>query len=132
MKKSRFLCYIALIILLLNSLLLSGCGGKPNNISDEHYQYGKKAIEIIDSYLDYENNADEAYQQIESLVSRKDTLPQTEFEDKTHNADFGVEVGVFDADVYLLFLSINPSNEYLQKLIKARNRIAEEIGMTQR
>lgn len=132
MKKCRFLCHTVLIFFLSISFLLSGCGGKPSNISDEHYQYGKKAIEIIDSYLDYEIDADEAYQQMKNLSARKETLPQTEFGDKTHSADFGVEVGVSNADFYLLELRYNPSNEHLQKLIEARNRIADEIGMKQR
>lgn len=128
MKRRFALKSVLLILLAVFTTVVTSCGGKPSTISDEHYQYGKKAIEIIDSYLDYDIDADAAHQQLEKLTERKGTLPQTEFDDPTHSSGSTVEIYVDLAEYRMSKMYHNPSKADLNDLIEYRNNIADETG----
>lgn len=120
----------ALIVLILTlSVFLVSCN---NDISTEHFQYGKKAIEIIDGYLDYTIDVDEAYAQLKKLEERSSALPQTEFNDKTHASNYDVETYVTFACHELFYLQMNGNNENLKELVDDRNEIAKTIGAKRR
>ena len=124
------LALLVLAFILLGSLV--GCNSKPSNISEQHYSYGKKAIEIADKYIDYEINAEEAYKQIQELQSRSEELPETKVGDSDHGRNFGIEIEVSVLSSSLSRAKWNPSQDNFQSVVEARNKIAQYIGVSQR
>ena len=126
----RFISTILVGFLLFSTItFLSGCGGgKPNDVSDQHYQYALKAIEIADGYLDFDLTADEAYAEISELEERKEDLPDGKVGDKTYVKDFSIESNVSILSSALLRgyldLDINIYNDVLE----SRNTLAKAIG----
>lgn len=111
---------------------LAGCNSKPSNISEQHYSYGKKAIEIADKYIDYEINAEEAYKQIQELESRSEELPETKTGDSDHVYNFAIEIEVSSLSSRLLNAKWHPSQDNFQSIVEARNKIAQHVGVSQR
>jgi len=89
-RKSLFI-----VILILASLTLHACGQgkeqKPENISEAHYNYGLKALEIVDSYLDFDSTSEEAQEKMDALIKEQGNLPETEFKDANHLKNSNVE-----------------------------------------
>lgn len=131
----RFASKLLITFMLLSTItLLLGCNGgasgntKPDNVSDQHYMYALKAIEIADGYLDYEITATDAYLQISDLLDREDELPGSEFADDNYRVEsctwrLNWEIGkAMDA----------ASSEIYNKIVEYRNEIAELIGEKKR
>lgn len=137
LKRLALKILIAFLLLSITTLLL-GCNGgasgstKPDNVSDQHYRYALKAIEIADGYLDYELSAVEAYYQIESLVSREEELPDSEFGDPTHSKDSSVEFYTSFLRWEISDAKYDASSEIYNKIVEYRNEIAELIGEKKR
>lgn len=55
------------LLILMCCFLLVGCGGKPSGMSDEMYDSAIYVINVVDSYLDGQNTAEEAYTLISDL-----------------------------------------------------------------
>lgn len=130
----RFISTILVGFLLLSTItFLSGCGGgKPDDVSEQHYRYALNAISVADSYLDYYTSASEAYSQIDTLYNRKDELPKTQFGDKTHAKDFMIE-----SDVVILWSALgraeyNATSEIYDDILEYRNDLADIIGKDKR
>ena len=124
------LALLVLAFILLGSL--AGCNSRPNNISEQHYSYGKKAIEIADKYIDYEINAEEAYKQIQELQSRSEELPEIKIEDKNYVYNSAIEIEVSSLSSRLLSAKWHPSQDNFQSIVEARNKIAQHVGISQR
>lgn len=117
-----------LLLVIVFCMMLSSCNSVPNDVSSEHCSYARKAIEIVDEYLDYIITAEEAYKKISELRDREDTLPDTEFEDPTHCKDFSIEVKVSSIDYNFFTLKYHPSADEQSKLLENRNDLAGLIG----
>ena len=135
---TKWLFFISLafffIAIAIISLVLTGKTDTPNqtNISEQHRLYALKAIEIADGYLDYELSAVEAYYQIESLVSREEELPDSEFGDPTHSKDSSVEFYTSFLRWEISDAKYDASSEIYNKIVEYRNEIAELIGEKKR
>lgn len=130
----RFISTILVGFLLFSTItFLSGCGGgKPDDVSEQHYQYALNAIAIADSYLDYGISASEAYSRIDNLYNRKDELPKTQFGDKTHAKDFMIE-----SDIVILWSALGradyeTTSEIYDDIFECRNNLADIIGKEKR
>ena len=86
---------ILTILFVILLILLCGCESKPGDISEQHYNYGMKALEIADQYLDYKMTADEAASALNELLKREDELPEAEFGDKNHANNYHVEINTY-------------------------------------
>lgn len=69
-------------IFLLIALIFSLCacyGSKPDDIDQEFYEFGKKALDIADHYIDGNISADEADERLHNLYrSGEYSLPEIE------------------------------------------------------
>ncbi len=137
----KYISTISLSFLLLFTIIFfSACGeGKPKNISDQHYQYALKAIEIADDYLDYSCSASDAYDRLETLMEREEDLPQTEFDDLSHLKNSLVESSVvmlssslLSADYYTKEDKSNEASAAYNRVLEHRNKLAEDIGEDKR
>ena len=131
-SKAIIICSVVLVFALLLLLLLGGKNDKPKDISQQHYQYGLKAIEIADAYLDYDISAKEARSQLENLTSREDELPDTEWEDPTHLNGYQVEFYAFLMKTEFVQAMYSSSSDSYDDVVKCRNEIAEAIGKKKR
>ncbi len=137
----RHISTISLSFLLLFAIIFfSACGGgKPQNISEQHYRYALKAIEIADDYLDYSCSASSASEQMKDLYSREAELPKTEFEDPNHHKNYSVESYVYLMQSALsreaYYASIGEKNEYADTynlMLDYRNELSETVGEKKR
>lgn len=116
-----------LILAVLLCLIFSGCGGgRPKDLSDAHYQYGKRALEIVDDCLDFTIDLDTAYDKLEQLQELEDTLPPAGSTEGGNAANFSVEgdLVIISSKISLLRLGAGD----MQELLEVRNNLAEDIG----
>lgn len=123
--------YIVTICLLF-VVLLSGCSQekRPDNISESHYKYGLKALEIIDSYLDFDSTSKETKKLMAVLVSEKDNLPETEFEHPNHAKNFSVESKITILDYDLLKADLEEG--MYDVILSNRNKLAKLLNKKER
>ena len=133
-RHSKVIIIGSIVLALALLLILVSCGknDKPKDISEQHYQYGIKAIEIADAYLDYNISAKEARSQLNSLMSREDELPDTEWGDPTHLKDSGVEFYSSLMDSVFMRAIYSSSSDSYNYIFEYRNEIAEYIGEKKR
>ena len=126
----RFISTILVGFILFSTItFLSGCGGgKPNDVSDQHYQYALKAIEIADGYLDFDLTVDEAYAEISELEERKEELPDGKVGDKTHAKDFSIESNVSMLSSALVRGYLDLDTDIYDDVLERRNSLAKAIG----
>lgn len=81
----------AIIMLLCGTFLLSGCSGKPSGMSDEVYEIGSQALEIIEKYNDAEISEDDAQTRLSMLSDSIDDIKE-ENPDDLHAVTIGVDI----------------------------------------
>lgn len=111
----------------LITLSLFGCG-ESTPISEQHYSYGKKAVEIVDQYLDYKISAAEVSSSLSELQKREDELPEHEYGDDDHANNYHVEINTFLVSRKIENQKYSPSSESYTDILELRNKIAEAIG----
>ena len=119
-----------IILALVACLFFLSVGCTPTDISSQHLNYGRKAIEIVDQYLDYEISISEAYSEIEALKARSDGLPD---DDSTAVKDLGTETYVLFVSIDLMNIYFDGSSSELEKsLLENRNKLAGYVGVGKR
>lgn len=133
-KHSKIIIIGSIVLALALLLILVFCGknDKPKDISEQHYQYGLKAIEIADAYLDYDISAKEARSQLKSLISRENELPDTEWGDPTHLNGYQVEFYTSLMDAAFVPAMYSSSSDSYDDIVEYRNEIAGYIGKKKR
>lgn len=58
-----------IIILMMCVIMLTGCGGKPSDVSDEMYENAVYTIKVCDLYLDGEATQEETIEKIDGIVT---------------------------------------------------------------
>lgn len=121
-----------IIALVLVILMLSSCSKekKPEGMSEAHYSYGLKALEIVDSYLDFDTTSGEAREDLEVLISEQDNLPETEFKHPEHLKNFSIEHCVNMLE-YNLFKADLEGGAY-ENVLEERNELAELLNRKER
>lgn len=111
---------------LLTLSMLTACGGRPDGISDEMYNYAESVIKTTDAYLDNQLSYEEASQKIKGLESNAEKI----YNDPNYSKND------------LVYLSIAPisGNMYFEhkgtstyaELVDLRNTLAKNIGYSER
>lgn len=74
-----------ILLILMMSLLLIGCGGKPNGMSDEMYDTGIYVVDVVDRYLDGTHTLEYTYSLIDSVnVPECSDVLSIDWETSTH------------------------------------------------
>lgn len=113
--------YAPLLIMMLLSLLLNSCGTDVK-LNDNNARTAKSIVNIVDSYLDGEIDADEAHNKIEM-----------EYDSIDENDENSVESALFSSNT--LFITIELSsmaydgNGDVSTIKDCRNEIAELIDV---
>ena len=126
--KRQILTILSVILL----IFLCGCESKPGDISEQHYNYGIKALEIADQYLDYKMTADEAASALNELLKREDELPETEFGDTNHANNYHVEINTYLICRNIERQSYSADTETFNSIKETRNSIARALGEKER
>ncbi len=100
-----------------------------NPVDTQHEKFGRKAVEIADSFLDFEISAQEAYSQIIDLYYAKSAMPEVSKNDKYYKGNDSVETEVF-------LLSCDLGDAYYKSdasgVLSSRNKLAETLGLSSR
>lgn len=102
--------------------LFVGCSGKPSGMSEAYYNYGKRALEIVDGYLDLKKTASEAYDELKELDRIEETLQEPT------GVDSSVSVYVLCLNVDLLSVSSGYGTADYDDVLEGRNNLAKTIG----
>lgn len=126
----RIFLVVCCVLLMLS---LFGCGAKYKDISPQHVEYTKKAIEIADKYLDYDYTAKEAYYELKDITNRENELPDVPDDDPGKTQNLVVETSVTLLQVRLLGAwGDDATYEDYQEILESRNDLAEYIGVKKR
>lgn len=129
MKKS-------IMILIAFAILISLCacnsyGTKPDDVSQAHYEYGKKALDIADQYLDGRISAEDADRRLGNLYDYgRGDLPETEYGDTTHFKNFTVEHNVVMLQLEVSSIAFGTGSE--SEFIGFRNDLAKALNERKR
>ena len=126
MKRQKSLALLLALVLLFS--LLSACSSTKYPMTEQHEKYGKKALEIVDAYLDFEITIEEADARLDSLRGASDTLSNGTDAESTGNKMVVGEVNNLYFAINLLKLNGRTSSDILE----LRNRLAGTLGVSAR
>lgn len=121
----RFLSGVLAALMLCG--VLTGCSGKPSGMTDNVYDYGCKALDVVDQYLDTELTAEEAQSKLEQIGAMID--PQSD-----DTVMKNTEEMIKSETEFLVFLMIGAQNkmENLESTISDirewRDKLAKDLG----
>lgn len=120
---------VALVLVIVMAASGVGCGEpkRPEYISDRLFQYGSKAIEIIDDYLDRKIDQKEAKDELQKIEVRGRIIQEQDHEEGTHEH-------TYDTLVTSKVWYIRSSLEYntRSEILEDRNDLADMIGVKPR
>lgn len=109
-------------------LLLSSCSATKTKtkwpMSEQHEKYGRKALEIVDEYLDYDASMKETYKKLNELTKTEGTLPEDANKEEEHG-NFMIEIEVSNLEGGFLLAMTNGDTS---KIVEMRNSLAESLG----
>ena len=112
----------SIILLAMLIFAVAGCGeNTPDGVSEQAYAAGTKALEITDSYLNYEITRDDAQKQLEEISDRLIEEAKTSSFEKDSNVETCVTI-------ISLELSLNDSDKEIKE---SRDALADRLGKTE-
>ena len=99
---------------------------KPDDISDDHYRIGLKALEIVDDYLGREITAKEAQRKMTDLANDAGGLDETSIDDQNHLRNDTVVFSVTLLSNELLMADISTATD--KDILPLRNDIAKAVN----
>ena len=127
-KMKKYLKIVSsFLLMVLVVSVFAGCNN--TGASKDSLSLGKEALEIADSYLDSEIDGDDAVDQLEELYNTLFEYAEDEGEDSgTYEQDTMIAAYTFSVQMYIWNCEYYGTDEYYDKLIEARNNLAETIG----
>lgn len=125
----KVLCVVLSLILAIS---LVGCG-KPKHMSDEVYNGGKQAVDIIDAYLDHKTDGKETSQKLENIGKsikdvEKQDMERVRANPKNIDEEFYTSYLASSISTAAMYAKSNNTTEVLKK----RNELAKKINMGER
>ena len=105
---------------------MSGC--RPVDVDKNTYKLGKEAISIIDDYLDFEIEKDEAKEKMDKISDAMRRLSQRDIDKKYIDNVRIVDGYVGMSGTYIISIKLNKEKE----LLKYRNILADILNEPQR
>lgn len=128
--KNKFLCLCAILLSAL--LLFSGCGKEEPKASDKAISVGKQAVEVADDYLDGKSTYDTAYDKLDALLEELDYVDDLTDSDENYPYDFYIQLDVLDVQTQILLDDMKSTAETYDNILKSRNDLADEVGISSR
>ena len=119
---------VALILVLILAFAMTACSSTKYPMSEQHEKYGRKALEIVDAYLDFDLTAEEAYKKLDSLCDAEGTLPEPKNKDEEHG-DTMIRLTVSNLRYDLRKAYYDGKTD---GILEQRNKIADLLGVKQR
>lgn len=111
-----------LVLLFGCMMLLSGCGGKPSDVSQEIYDTAVYAIDVTDMYLDGEATIEETKEKIDGLNIEYNP------DDNEYEKDSDIESSLVSLEIYVHIVESGYGDATISDIKDARNSLAEEIN----
>lgn len=105
---------------LICCLLLTGCGGKPTEISNEMYDTAVYVIKVVDLYMDGEAELEETYNKVDSLPVPEYTLENPD--------EVSVGCAISAVRTTLFVMRMPTGSKTISDLKEARNKLAKAIN----
>lgn len=125
-----------IVLLLAAALLLTACSSTKFPMTSQHEKYGRKALEIADAYLDFDLTLDEAKDKIDALVKSEASLPEPSSEENVGSLSVEIEVASLQSAFFHAVLRAEGlkglASEESADILKARNKLAEDLGVKAR
>lgn len=115
----KIIAIIVCIVVVVCIAIIYFCNKKPSNISDEMYDFGIEALEVIDDYLDNEIDSQTAYEKLSSIDSNVTQYYNTKSNDK-----YSKDKSVFYV-VSILTSELNTDELDNARLFQNRNALAK-------
>jgi len=125
MKKALCCTLVAAMLLFTN-----GCSGGGTALSDKALSVAKQAVEVADAYIDMEIDSDEADEKLDALKEEMEYTDDLPAEDKSE--DYVISTDLTLISHAILMDSIDNTSESYDKVVEARNSLAEDAGLKKR
>lgn len=134
MKLVKPLALLFVSALLLS--LLSACSSTKFPMTEQHEKLGRKALEIVDAYLDYDLSLDDASEKISDLYDTIDTLPDGTSDQSVGNVSLEGRIMSLESTFTHAKLRASGLSGLASKdsadILGARNALAELLGVKAR
>lgn len=123
---------VIFIMCVFISAMFTACKSEQNELCEQNVQYGKKLIDIADSYIEYEVTPKEAKELIDVLEQRTPELD--DFEPGTDDYFAASELQNCTAEISLALNrdDFSQSSESYNEILVSRNTVADLIGIERR
>lgn len=110
-------------MLIVAVFMLTSCGGgKPDDVSQEMYDYAVYAIKVTDLYLNGDCSIEETYKKLRDI-----SLPEIEFDyGRENKKDSSVNISISSLRTTALLVKLGSNN--LSDLKKDRDELAKKIN----
>ena len=125
MKKVLCCALVAAMLLCTN-----GCSGGGTALSDKALSVAKQAVEVADAYIDMEIDSDEAEEKLDALEEEMEYTDDLPAGDKS--GDYVISTDLTLISHAILMDSIDNTSESYDKVVEARNSLAEDAGLKKR
>lgn len=114
--------------LLLSAVILSSCSTPMFKTSDPYISLGKKAVEVMDDYLDFDISIEEARSRMGSVYNRTNELPEVNANSE-YKGDYYLKIEFELAYMHFVRMSYGTDSDDYQTILDYRNSIAKDLGM---
>lgn len=115
-----------ILVILVSFFILVGC--RPKNVRDIVYKGGLKTLEVIDSYLDYEIEADKAYDELVNISDRLNEIQNL----SSNEVIITVNISILRADMLFKKIDTISERKSFSDIVDMRNELAEQLGKKKR
>lgn len=128
MKKIKFITIICISVII--TVVIAGCGG--SKASDKAVSVGKRAIEVVDEYLDGQVSYSAADIQLDELKEQMSYVDDLEHGAKNKATDFSISTSITLISSDMFQDSYKSTSETYDKLLQSRNELANKVGVKKR
>ena len=135
--KKVSLVLIPLALLLVLWLIISivfgfGKSSKLKDASNKAISIGTQVVEVVDSYLDNKILNDTAQDKVDALLEELNYVNDLTESDENYPDDLYMQINVLGVSTAILFDDMKHTDETYDGVLKARNELAEDLGMSSR
>ncbi|GEM_PF-4176548 len=122
----KIIAVIVCIVVAVCIVIIYFNNKKPSDVSDEMYNFGIEALEVIDDYLDNEIDSQATYKKLSSIDSNA-----TQYYNTKSNGEFLNDKTIFYS-ILLLTSGLNEDTVDNLRLLENRNALAKAIDKDER